>query len=119
MSVIRVKKLNPNAMLPTYGSSDAVGADLYACLEEADTICPGETTPITVTTAMSIAKKFLNFFCIRIPLFPNRYSLYLRKFPATHNAGKKRMSSPAYVQKNKYAFGILLPISRSRSRLPL
>ena len=54
MSVIRVKKLNPNAMLPTYGSSDAVGADLYACLEEDVTIAPGETKKIPTGLAMEI-----------------------------------------------------------------
>lgn len=42
MSVIRVKKLHPNAKLPAYGSAGAVGADLYACLEETVTILPGE-----------------------------------------------------------------------------
>ena len=29
MDSIRVKKLRPNAILPTYGSSEAAGADLY------------------------------------------------------------------------------------------
>ena len=32
MNPIRVKKLRENAILPTYGSVDAAGADLYACL---------------------------------------------------------------------------------------
>ena len=43
MNKIRVKKLCENAILPTYGSSQAAGADLYACLETAVTIAPGET----------------------------------------------------------------------------
>ena len=43
MNKIRVKKLCENATLPTYGSSQAAGADLYACLESAVTIAPGET----------------------------------------------------------------------------
>ena len=38
MNSIRVKKLHPNAKLPTYGSPEAAGADLYACLEEPVTI---------------------------------------------------------------------------------
>ena len=33
MDAIRVKKLKPNAILPTYGSAEAAGADLYACLD--------------------------------------------------------------------------------------
>ena len=32
MNQIPVKKLKPNAILPTYGSAGAAGADLYACL---------------------------------------------------------------------------------------
>ena len=32
MEQIPVKKLKPNAILPTYGSAEAAGADLYACL---------------------------------------------------------------------------------------
>ena len=43
MEKIRVKKLSVKAMLPTYGSAEAAGADLYACLEDAVTIEPGET----------------------------------------------------------------------------
>ena len=34
MNTIRVKKLSPNAILPTYGSIEAAGADLYACCED-------------------------------------------------------------------------------------
>ena len=34
MNPIRVKKLHPKAVLPTYGSLEAAGADLYACLDE-------------------------------------------------------------------------------------
>ena len=43
MSGIRVKKLSPKAILPTYGSAEAAGADLYACLDEALVIEAGET----------------------------------------------------------------------------
>ena len=34
---IKIKKVNEKAKIPTYGSTDAAGADLYACLEE-DTV---------------------------------------------------------------------------------
>ena len=56
MSGIRVKKLNPKATLPTYGSSEAAGADLYACLDEAVTVCPGENAWIPTGLAMEIPK---------------------------------------------------------------
>ena len=51
MSVIRVKKLNDKAILPTYGSAEAAGADLYACLDAPVTIQPHET--VLVPTGLS------------------------------------------------------------------
>ena len=54
MMNIRVKKLNENATLPTYGSEYAAGADLYACMDEAITINPGETVMVHTGLAMEI-----------------------------------------------------------------
>ena len=56
MSSIRVKKLSPKAILPTYGSVEAAGADLYACLEEGVTIQPGETVFIPTGIALEVPK---------------------------------------------------------------
>ena len=56
MSTIRVKKLHENAILPTYGSEEAAGADLYACLEEPVTVAPGATVWIPTGLAMEIPK---------------------------------------------------------------
>lgn len=56
MSTIRVKKLHENAILPTYGSTEAAGADLYACLEGEITVKPGETAWIPTGLAMEIPK---------------------------------------------------------------
>ena len=56
MSTIRVKKLCPNAVLPTYGSVEAAGADLYACLEEPVVIQPGKTAWIPLGFAMEVPK---------------------------------------------------------------
>ena len=52
MSTIRVKKLSPHAILPTYGSAGAAAADLYACLEAPVTIAPGET--VFIPTGLSV-----------------------------------------------------------------
>ena len=52
MDTIRVKKLSPNAILPTYGSAGAAAADLYACLEAPVTIAPGET--VFIPTGLSV-----------------------------------------------------------------
>lgn len=56
MEPIRVKKLHPMATLPTYGSVEAAGADLYACLEEPVTIAPGETAWIPTGIALEVPK---------------------------------------------------------------
>ena len=43
---IKVQKVNPSACLPTRGSREAAGYDLYACIEEAVEIPPHETRTI-------------------------------------------------------------------------
>ena len=58
MDAIRVKKLSPNAILPTYGSAEAAGADLYACLAEPIVIQPGETAFIPTGLAMELPKGY-------------------------------------------------------------
>ena len=54
MSTISVKKVRENAVLPTYGSAAAAGADLYACLEETVTILPGQTVFIPTGIALEV-----------------------------------------------------------------
>lgn len=54
MSSIRVKKLRENAVLPTYGSEWAAGADLYACLDEEVVIPAGETRFIPTGLSMEV-----------------------------------------------------------------
>ncbi len=56
MESVRVKKLCAKAIMPTYGSTEAAGADLYACLEEDITIAPGETAWVPTGLAMEIPK---------------------------------------------------------------
>ena len=56
MNTVRVKKLHPHAVLPTYGSAEAAGADLYACLDEAVTIAPGEVYWVPTGIALEVPK---------------------------------------------------------------
>lgn len=56
MEPIRVKKLHEKAVLPTYGSAEAAGADIYACVDEAVTIAPGETVFVPTGLAMEVPK---------------------------------------------------------------
>lgn len=54
MEAISVTKLSPNAKLPTYGTSGAAGADLYACLEEPVLVRPGQSVWVSTGLAMEI-----------------------------------------------------------------
>lgn len=54
MEAIRVKKLRENALLPTYGSAEAAGADLYACLDAPISIMPGQSVFVPTGLAMEI-----------------------------------------------------------------
>ena len=56
MESIRVKILREGALLPTYGSVEAAGADLYACVELPVTIAPGETAFIPTGIALEVPK---------------------------------------------------------------
>ena len=56
MEPICVKKLHENAILPTYGSAEAAGADLYACLDDSVSIQPGETAWIPTGIALEVPK---------------------------------------------------------------
>ena len=56
MEKINVKLLNPNAHMPTYGSSEAAGADLYACLDTPVTIQPGEVYWVSTGIALEVPK---------------------------------------------------------------
>ena len=56
MASIPVKILREGALLPTYGSPEAAGADLYACLESEVTIEPGKTAFVPTGIAMEVPK---------------------------------------------------------------
>ena len=56
MDAIRVKFLSPGARLPAYGTAQAAGADLYACLLEPVSIAPGETAFIPTGIALEVPK---------------------------------------------------------------
>ena len=62
---MNIKKLNENAVIPTYGSEYAAGADLYACIDEAVTIEPGETAFIGTGIAMEIPMGYAGFIYAR------------------------------------------------------
>ena len=65
MELIRVKKLNQNAIMPTYGSAEAAGADLYACLENPVLIAPGESAFIPTGLSMELPKGYAGLIYAR------------------------------------------------------
>lgn len=62
---INVKKLNDNAKLPTYGSKDAAGADLYACTTEEIEIAPHTTVMIPTGIALELPVGYAGFIYAR------------------------------------------------------
>lgn len=69
---IEIKKLNETAVIPTYGSVDAAGADLYACTIEPETIMPHETKLIKTGIAMAIPKGLVGLVFARSGLASKR-----------------------------------------------
>lgn len=72
MQNVCVKKLHPAAKLPTRGSAEAAGADLYACLDEAVTIAPGQTVLIPTGIALAIPTGFVGLVYARSGLATKR-----------------------------------------------
>lgn len=69
---VRIKKLRESAIVPTYGTEFAAGADLYAALDEAVTIEPGETKMIPTGFAFEIPVGYAGFVHARSGLATKR-----------------------------------------------
>lgn len=65
MRRIKIKKLAPGAITPSYGSGAAAGADLYALPDGAVTVNPGETALIHTGIAMEIPENYAGFIYAR------------------------------------------------------
>lgn len=72
---IKVKKLREDAIIPTRGSAEAAGIDLYACIDEEDVfeygngygvlIEPGETYPFDTGVAFDIPEGYFGAVFVR------------------------------------------------------
>ena len=69
---VRIKKLDPNATIPTYGSEFSAGADLYACTEEAILIPAGQTRMIHTGLAFEIPEGYVGLIYARSSLGTKR-----------------------------------------------
>ena len=56
---LKIKKLNENARIPTYGTEFSAGADLYALLENDVIILPGETYLIKTGISLEIPEGYV------------------------------------------------------------
>ena len=72
MPTIAVKKLNENAILPTYGSEFSAGADLYALTDAEIVFAPGETKLIHTGLAMEIPEGYAGLIYARSGLASKR-----------------------------------------------
>lgn len=66
--IVKVKKLNAAAKLPSYGSSFAAGADLYANIAEDITVNPGDTVFVKTGIAMQIPEGYVGLVYARSSL---------------------------------------------------
>ena len=59
METIKVKKIKPNAQMPTRGSAEAAGYDLYACIDKPILVGPHQT--VKVGTGLSFELPYCTF----------------------------------------------------------
>lgn len=70
--IVKIKKLNQNAKLPTYGSPYSAGADLYACIENDITIEPNQTVLVKTGLAMELSVGYVALIYARSGLATKR-----------------------------------------------
>ena len=69
---MKFKKLRPDAKAPVYGSVDAAGADLYACVSEPVAFAPGQTIMIPTGIAVAIPRGYVGLVFARSSLGTKR-----------------------------------------------
>ena len=65
---VEIKRLNENAIVPTYGTEFSAGADLYAIVDGSVTIEPGETKMIGTGLAFAIPEGLVGLVFARSSL---------------------------------------------------
>ena len=68
---VKIKKLNENAIIPTYGSPFSAGADLYSAMDDV-TIAPHTTTLIKTGLALELPVGFAGLIYARSGLASKR-----------------------------------------------
>lgn len=62
---VNIKKIKPNAAIPTYGSMNAAGADLYACIDSAVIVQSGQTVLIPTGLTMELPEGYAGLIYAR------------------------------------------------------
>ncbi|MBQ9839171.1 MAG: dUTP diphosphatase [Oscillospiraceae bacterium] len=65
MNTVSVKILREGAKLPVFGSAEAAGADLHACIDEDVTVEPGKTVFIPTGLSMELPVGFAGLIYAR------------------------------------------------------
>ncbi len=69
---VPIKKLDPAAKIPSYGSECAAGADLYALLPSPLTVAPGETVLVHTGVALALPQGTVGLIFARSGLATKR-----------------------------------------------
>lgn len=69
---VKIKKLNPDAIVPKYGTPYAAGADLYACEGKDVVVEPHKTVFIHTGIAVAIPEGMVGLICARSGLASKR-----------------------------------------------
>jgi dUTP pyrophosphatase len=69
---MNIKKLDEKAIIPTYGSAAAAGADLYACADSDITIEAGATVLVHTGVSMAIPEGYVGLIFARSGLATKR-----------------------------------------------
>lgn len=70
---VNIKKLNPNAIIPTYGTPYSAGCDLYACISEDLTIPAHTTVKVPTGLAMELPEGMVGLIYARSGLATKRH----------------------------------------------
>lgn len=71
--LVRFKKINPNAYIPTYGSSYAAGCDLSACIDQAISIPPHTTIKVPTGLAIELPENTVGLIYARSGMATKRH----------------------------------------------
>lgn len=69
---VKIKKIKANATIPTYGTNEAAGADLYACIDEEMVFAPGETKLVPTGLSLEVPVGYAGLIYARSGLASKR-----------------------------------------------